>query len=49
MKLITTGEIMDPEIATSLRYALEKGRVLYYTFVNDRFLLKGTYKYYTNN
>ena len=38
LKLITltTGEIMDPAIATSLRYATEKGRVLYYTFFNGK-------------
>ena len=33
---LTTGEIMDPSIATSLRYAPKKGRVLYYTFVNSK-------------
>ena len=33
---LTTGEIMDPAIATSLRYAPEKGRVLCYTFVNGK-------------
>ena len=33
---LTTGENMDPAIATILRYAHEKGWVLYYTFVNGK-------------
>ena len=33
---LTTGEIMDPAIAASLRHAPQKGRVLYHTFVNDK-------------
>ena len=33
---LTTGEIMDPAIVTSLRYAPEKGQLLYYTLVNGK-------------